>query len=151
MFITESDMTRDVKIKVGWYSSELRWKRKNFWISAENDWISLRAQPGYKAQYFKISVFSTPAENLLLKVRERSITYQFFQTKKIAKNVPLHTQKSVLRTPAEIFSSIWIRFSPQMFAGHVEVSFEDSKQNFSIEVRKIIYIYIFYGKRWTKK
>ena len=39
-------MTRDVKIKVGWFSSEHRWKRKNLWISAENDWISMRAQPG---------------------------------------------------------------------------------------------------------
>ena len=46
MFITESVMTRDVKIKVGWFSSEHRWKRKNLWISAENDWISMRARPG---------------------------------------------------------------------------------------------------------
>ena len=46
MFITESVMIRDVKIKVGWFSSEHRWKRKNLWISAENDWISMRAQPG---------------------------------------------------------------------------------------------------------
>ena len=48
MFINESVMTSDVKIKVGWFSSEHRWKRKNLWISAENDWISMRAQPGYK-------------------------------------------------------------------------------------------------------
>ena len=47
MFITESVMTRDVKIKVGWFNSEHRWKRKNLWISAENDWISMRAQPGF--------------------------------------------------------------------------------------------------------
>ena len=46
MFITESVMTRNVKIKVGWYSSEHRWKRKNLWIIAENDWISMRAQAG---------------------------------------------------------------------------------------------------------
>ena len=39
-------MTRVVKIKVRWFSSEHRWKRKNLWISAENDWISMRAQPG---------------------------------------------------------------------------------------------------------
>ena len=46
MFITESVMTRDVKIKVGCYSSDHRLKHKNLWISAENDWISMRAQPG---------------------------------------------------------------------------------------------------------
>ena len=39
-------MTRDVKIKVSWFSSEHCWKRKNLWISAKNDWISMRAQPG---------------------------------------------------------------------------------------------------------
>ena len=32
-------MNVDVKIK-----TELRWKRKNLWISAENDWISMRTQ-----------------------------------------------------------------------------------------------------------
>ena len=31
-----------------------------------------------------------------------------------------------------------MNFSPKMFAGHVEVSFEDTKQKFSIEVRKKI-------------
>ena len=50
MFITESVMTRGVKIKVGWFSSEHRWKCKSLWISAENDWISMRAQPGYSLE-----------------------------------------------------------------------------------------------------
>ena len=38
-------MTIGVKIKVGWYSSEHRWKRENLWISAENDWMYMRAHP----------------------------------------------------------------------------------------------------------
>ena len=57
MFITESVMTRDVKIKVGWYSSEHRWKRKNLGISAENDWISMRAQPGIALSCLSFATF----------------------------------------------------------------------------------------------
>ena len=52
-------MTRDVKIKVGWFSSEHRWKRKHLWISAENDWISMRAQPGWLSDCLSF-IFSLP-------------------------------------------------------------------------------------------
>ena len=52
MFITKSVMTKDVKTKVGWYSSEHRWKRKDLWISAENDWKSMRAQSGLQIAFF---------------------------------------------------------------------------------------------------
>ena len=60
MFITESVMTRDVKIKVGWYRSEHRWKRTNLWISAESDWISMRAQHRLIFRHFHLFNFWNP-------------------------------------------------------------------------------------------
>ena len=60
IFSAESVMTRDVKIKVGWYSSEHSWKRKNLWISAKSGWRSMRAQAGYHNHQY--SCFSYPME-----------------------------------------------------------------------------------------
>ena len=57
MFNTESVMIRSVKIEINWYSFEHRWKRKLICINAENDWISMRAQPVQSNKPIKYRLF----------------------------------------------------------------------------------------------
>ena len=130
MFITESVMTRDVKIKVGWFSSEHRWKRKNLWISAENDWISMRARPGLSSVLHQLCFFdiesnlsaaccsffyhvALPLKNHSLNLRLPAVS----ATLQIIKTVLLVTRKNCMRYIPKVqknFSTI--RFPSEFMA-----------------------------------
>ena len=46
MFITESNMTTGVEIKVGWCIADHRWKPKSLSISEQNYWLKFKAHSG---------------------------------------------------------------------------------------------------------